>query len=138
MFSSFERRSSIGSVGGPVLSGDEDCAKTAPAPLGPLLEETLKESYSSLMPNFKFLRRKLAHPKYNALYLLEIVIEQNAPLQEILMNLSMDYERLNDLMNKRESELQGRGLLIVLFVCIGLPGLIGFLVTVYTCIIRSN
>ena len=62
----------------------------------------------------------------------ETAIEQNAPLQEILMNLSMDYERLNDLMNKRESELQGRGILIVLFVCIGLPGLIGFLVGLFT------
>ena len=30
------------------------------------------------------------------MHLLETAIEQNAPLQEILMNLSMDYERLND------------------------------------------
>ena len=66
------------------------------------------------------------------MHLLETAIEQNAPLQDILMNLSMDYERLNDLMNKRESELQGRGVLIIMFVCIGLPGLIGFLVGLFT------
>ena len=43
----------------------------------------------------------------------------------------MDYERLNDLMNKREEELLGRGILIILFVCIGLPILIAFIVGLF-------
>ncbi|MBT4925630.1 MAG: hypothetical protein HON16_07780, partial [Euryarchaeota archaeon] len=63
--------------------------------------------------------------------LIGTAIEQDAPLQGILSDLSMDYERLNDLMNKRESELQGRGILIILFVCIGLPVLIAFIVGLF-------
>lgn len=109
-------------------------AKSAPSPLGPLLEETLKESHSSSFDAAlsSFATKSRSSQVQRVMHLLETAIEQNAPLQDILMNLSMDYERLNDLMNKRESELQGRGVLIIMFVCIGLPGLIGFLVGLFT------
>ncbi len=109
-------------------------AKTAPAPLGPLLEETLAESHVNSFDAAlsSFATKTRSSQVQRVMHLLETAIEQGAPLQEILMNLSMDYERLNDLMNKRESELQGRGILIVLFICIGLPGLIGFLVGLFT------
>ena len=63
--------------------------------------------------------------------MIDTAIQQDAPLQNILSDLAMDYERLNDLMNKRESELAGRGILIVLFVCIGLPVLIAFIVGLF-------
>ena len=109
-------------------------ARSAPAPLGPLLEETLAESHASSFDAAlsSFATKTRSSQVQRVMHLLETAIEQGAPLQEILMNLSMDYERLNDLMNKRESELQGRGILIVLFICIGLPGLIGFLVGLFT------
>ena len=78
-------------------------AKTAPAPLGPLLVETLKESHSSSFDAAlsSFATKTRSSQVQRVMHLLETAIEQNAPLQEILMNLSMDYERLNDLMNKR-------------------------------------
>ena len=63
--------------------------------------------------------------------LIDTAIEQDAPLQGILSDLSMDYERLNHLMNKREEELMGKGLLIVLFISIGLPVLIAFIVGLF-------
>ena len=63
--------------------------------------------------------------------MIDTAIQQDAPLQNILSDLAMDYERLNDLMNKRESELAGRGILIVMFVCIGLPVLIAFIVGLF-------
>jgi len=109
-------------------------AKTAPAPLGPLLQETLAESHVNSFDAAlsSFATKTRSSQVQRVMHLLETAIDQGAPLQEILMNLSMDYERLNDLMNKRESELQGRGILIVLFICIGLPGLIGFLVGLFT------
>ena len=102
--------------------------------LGKLLKETLAESHASSFDAAlaSFATKSRSSQVQRVMHLLETAIEQNAPLQDILMNLSMVYERLNDLMNKRESELQGRGILIVLFVCIGLPGLIGFLVGLFT------
>ena len=45
--------------------------------------------------------------------------------------MSRDYERLNDLMNRRESELMGRAILIIMFVSIGLPFLIAFIVGLF-------
>ena len=63
--------------------------------------------------------------------LLDTAIKQDSPLQPILSDLSLDYERLNDLMNRRETELQGRGILIILFVSIGLPILIAFIVGLF-------
>ena len=63
--------------------------------------------------------------------LIETAVQQDSSLRNILADLSMDYERLNDLLNQRESELQGRGILIILFVSIGLPVLIAFIVGLF-------
>ena len=102
--------------------------------LGKLLKETLESSHSSSFDAAlsAFASKTRSSQVQRVTVLIETAIEQDAPLQGILSDLSMDYERLNDLMNKRESELQGRGILIVLFICIGLPGLIGFLVGLFT------
>ena len=63
--------------------------------------------------------------------LIETAIQQDSSLKELLGDLSRDYERLNDLMNNRETELQGRGILIILFVSVGLPVLIAFIVGLF-------
>ena len=108
-------------------------AKTAPSPLGHLLEETLKESHSSSFDAAlsSFATKTRSSQVQRVMHASRPQSRQNAPLQEILMNLSMDYERLNDLMNKRGIRAPRRGILIVLFVCVGLPGL-GFLVGLFT------
>ena len=65
------------------------------------------------------------------MHLMSTAIEQDAPMQEILASLSRDYERLNDLMNQRENDLQGRAILIMMFVAVGLPLLIAFIVGLF-------
>ena len=63
--------------------------------------------------------------------LIETAIQQDSSLRDILTDLSRDYERLNDLMNQRETELSGRGMLIIIFVSVGLPVLIAFIVGLF-------
>jgi pilus assembly protein TadC len=101
--------------------------------LGKLLKETLESSHSSSFDAAlsAFASKTRSSQVQRVTVLIETAIEQDAPLQGILSDLSMDYERLNDLMNRRESELQGRGILIILFVCIGLPVLIAFIVGLF-------
>jgi hypothetical protein len=65
------------------------------------------------------------------MHLMSTAVEQDAPLQSILSSLSIDYERLNDLMNRREKDLLGRGILIMMFVAVGLPLLIAFIVALF-------
>ena len=108
--------------------------RNTPGVLGKLLTETLESSHASSFDAAlsAFASKTRSSQVQRVVVLIDTAMEQDAPLQNILSDLAMDYERLNDLMNKRESELQGRGILIVLFICIGLPGLIGFLVGLFT------
>lgn len=108
-------------------------AKTIPGVLGKLLSETLEESHSSTFAAAlsSFSAKTRSSQVQRAMVLIETAIEQDAPLQGILSDLAMDYERLNDLMNQRESELLGRGMLIVIFVSVGLPVLIAFIVGLF-------
>ncbi|RJU80992.1 MAG: hypothetical protein DWB99_07710 [Candidatus Poseidoniales archaeon] len=107
--------------------------RNTPGVLGKLLTETLESSHSSSFDAAlsAFASKTRSSQVQRVTVLIETAIEQDAPLQGILSDLSMDYERLNDLMNKRESELQGRGILIIIFVCIGLPVLIAFIVGLF-------
>ena len=107
--------------------------RNTPGVLGKLLTETLESSHSSSFDAAlsAFASKTRSSQVQRVTVLIGTAIEQDAPLQGILSDLSMDYERLNDLMNKRESELQGRGILIILFVCIGLPVLIAFIVGLF-------
>ena len=108
--------------------------KSRPGTLGKLLLETLEESHSSSFDAAlsAFAAKTRSAQVQRVMVLIETAIEKDAPLQRILEDLSMDYQRLNDLLNKRESELLGRGLLIIMFVCIGLPALIAFIVGLFT------
>ena len=60
--------------------------------------------------------------------LIQTAVEQNSPLQSVLYDLANDYQRLNDLIDKREKDLSGLVMTIVLFICIGLPGLLAVLI----------
>jgi pilus assembly protein TadC len=108
-------------------------SRNVPGPLGKLLLETLEESHSSSFEAAlsAFAAKTRSSQVQRVMVLIETAIEQDAPLQQILSDLAMDYERLNDLMNTREEELLGRGLLIVMFVSIGLPVLIAFIVGLF-------
>ncbi|MBT5184832.1 MAG: hypothetical protein HOM47_06630 [Euryarchaeota archaeon] len=101
--------------------------------LGKLLRETLLESHASTFDSAlaSFASKSRSPQVQRVMHLVSTAIEQDAPLQEILANMSRDYERLNDLMNRRESDLMGRAILIIMFVSIGLPFLIAFIVGLF-------
>ena len=101
--------------------------------LGKLLKETLDESHSSSFDSAlaNFATKSRSSQVQRVMHLMSTAIEQDAPLQNILANMSHDYERLNDLMNRRESDLMGRSILIIMFVSIGLPFLIAFIVGLF-------
>ena len=101
--------------------------------LGKLLKETLSESqvssFDAALSNFA---TKSRSPQVRrVMHLISTAIEQDAPLQNILADMSRDYERLNDLMNRRESDLMGRSILVIMFVSVGLPFLIAFIVGLF-------
>ena len=101
--------------------------------LGKLLKETLAESHASSFDSAlaNFATKSRSTQVQRVMHLISTAIEQDAPLQSILSDMSQDYERLNDLMNRRESDLMGRSILIVMFVSIGLPFLIAFIVGLF-------
>ncbi len=101
--------------------------------LGKLLRETLEESHASSFDSAlaNFATKSRSPQVQRVMHLMSTAIEQDAPLQNILADMSRDYERLNDLMNRRESDLMGRSILIILFVSIGLPFLIAFIVGLF-------
>jgi pilus assembly protein TadC len=96
---------------------------------GKLLAETLEvsavTSFDAALADFALKTRSKQIQR--VINLLSTAEENDAPLQEILFRMSMEYEKLNELMNKRESELMGRAILIMMFIGVGLPGLIAFI-----------
>ncbi|DAC14701.1 MAG TPA: hypothetical protein D7H86_02475 [Candidatus Poseidoniales archaeon] len=98
--------------------------------LGELLRQTLVESktssFDAALANFAAKTR--SSQVQRVMNLMSTAIEQDAPLQQVLNNLAMDYERLNDLMNQREADLGGSAIMIIMFICCGLPLLIAFIV----------
>jgi pilus assembly protein TadC len=108
-------------------------ADSSPGLLTSILQDTLRESHSSSFEAMlaSFAAKTRSTQVQRVMVLVETALQQDAPLQPILSDLSRDYERLNDLMNQREVELQGRGILIILFVSIGLPVLIAFIVGLF-------
>jgi pilus assembly protein TadC len=102
-------------------------------PFATLLRETLQEAHASSFEASltSFAAKSRSSQVQRVMMLIETALQQDSSLREILADLSRDYERLNDLMNRRETELQGRGILIILFVSIGLPVLIAFIVGLF-------
>ena len=101
--------------------------------LGKMLKETLAESHASSFDAAlsNFATKSRSSQVQRIMHLISTAIEQDAPLRNILADMSRDYERLNDLMNRRESDLMGRSILIIMFVSIGLPFLIAFIVGLF-------
>ncbi len=101
--------------------------------LGRLLRETLAESHASSFESAlaNFATKTRSSQVQRVMNLITTALEQDAPLQDILASMSRDYERLNDLMNRRESDLSGRSILIIMFVSVGLPFLIAFIVGLF-------
>jgi pilus assembly protein TadC len=107
--------------------------RTTPGVLGKLLTETLESSHASSFDAAlsAFASKTRSSQVQRVVVLIDTAIQQDAPLQNILSDLAMDYERLNDLMNRRESDLMGRSILIIMFVSVGLPFLIAFIVGLF-------
>ena len=101
--------------------------------LGKMLKETLAESHASSFDAAlsNFATKSRSSQVQRVMHLISTAIEQDAPLRNILADMSRDYERLNDLMNRRESDLMGRSILIIMFVSIGVPFLIAFIVGLF-------
>ncbi len=98
-----------------------------------LLEQALNEGHSSTFESSlsRFAVMTRSEQVQRVISIMVTAVEQDAPLQDILYRLSLDYERLNDLMNRRETDLSGRSLLIMMFICVGLPLLIAFVVGLF-------
>ena len=77
------------------------------------MKETLAESHASSFDAAlaSFATKSRSSQVQRVMHLMSTAIEQDAPLQNILADMSRDYERLNDLMNRRESDLMGRSIL---------------------------
>ena len=45
--------------------------------------------------------------------------------------MSIEYDRLNKLINTRESEMSGQSLLLLMLMCLLLPGVMGFMFAVF-------
>ena len=101
--------------------------------LASLLAETLKEAHASSFEASlqAFAAKTRSSQVQRVMMLIETAMQQDSSLRDILTDLSRDYERLNDLMNRRETELSGRGMLIIIFVSVGLPVLIAFIVGLF-------
>ena len=85
---------------------------------GKLLRETLDlsavTSFDGALADFAMKTR--SKQVQRVINLLSTAEEQDAPIQEILFRMSMEYEKLNDLLNKREENLMGQAILIILFI----------------------
>jgi len=58
-------------------------------------------------------------------------LESDAPMQDVLFEMSQEYSRLNKLMNKRDTELQSSAFLIIIFVGLMLPAIIAFMIGIF-------
>ena len=58
-------------------------------------------------------------------------LQGDAPMQDVLFNMSQEYSRLNKLMNKRDTELQSSAFLIIFFVGLMLPAIIAFMIAIF-------
>jgi pilus assembly protein TadC len=63
--------------------------------------------------------------------LLVTAIEQDAPLGEVTNSMSVEYDRLNKLINMRETEMMGQSVLLMLLMTLLLPGVMGFMFAVF-------
>ena len=105
-------------------------SKIQTGPLGNLLSEALSTSQVTSFDESlsAFATSSRSAQVQRVTQLIQTAVEHNAPLQSILFDLAHDYERLNDLINEREKNLSGIAMTIVLFVCLGLPGVIALIV----------
>ena len=63
--------------------------------------------------------------------LLSIAIEQDAPIGEVTNSMSVEYDRLNKLINTRESEMSAQSMLLLLLMCLLLPAIMGFMFAIF-------
>ena len=100
---------------------------------GKLLTDALSTSHATsfdaTLSKFAFDTR--SKQVQRIIHLLLTATQNDAPLQDILYRMSIEYEDLNKLLNHRETELQGSAMLIILFIAIGLPVLIAFVVGLF-------
>ena len=103
-----------------------DQSDNQPGAFGALLRESLSKShvtsFDAALASFATSTR--SSQVQRVIQLIQTAVEQNSPLQSVLYDLANDYQRLNDLIDKREKDLSGLVMTIVLFICIGLPGLL--------------
>ena len=100
---------------------------------GKLLSDALATSqatsFDATLSKFAFETR--SKQVQRIIHLLLTATQNDAPLQDILYRMSIEYEDLNKLLNRRETDLQGSAMLIILFIAIGLPVLIAFVVGLF-------
>jgi pilus assembly protein TadC len=100
---------------------------------GKLLSHAIKRSkaasFDASLAKFALeTRSKMAQRIIN---LLSTSLEQNAPMQDVTFRMSMEYERLNSLMNDRESKIFGQAFTMLILMGLMLPAIAGFIVGVF-------
>ncbi len=93
------------------------------------IERSEAASFDAALAKFALeTRSKMAQRIIN---LLSTSMEQNAPLQDVTFRMSMEYERLNLLMNDRETKIYGQAMTMLIMMGLMLPGIAGFIVGVF-------
>ena len=84
-----------------------DQSENQPGAFGALLRESLSKShvtsFDAALASFATSTR--SSQVQRVIQLIQTAVEQNSPLQSVLYDLANDYQRLNDLIDKREKAL---------------------------------
>jgi len=96
---------------------------------GSLMAQAMKRAkattFNAALAEYALLTRSVMIQR--VMNLLSAAIEQNAPLQEVTNSMSVEYDRLNKLVNMREKEMTGQSFLLIMLMCLLLPVIMGFM-----------
>ena len=84
-----------------------DQSANQPGPFGALLRESLSKSHVTSFDASlaAFATSTRSSQVQRVIQLIQTAVEQNSPLQSVMYDLANDYQRLNDLIDKREKQM---------------------------------
>lgn len=97
--------------------------------LGQAIERSKATSFDAALAEYAIESRSILIQR--VINLLGSAIEQDAPLGEVTNSMSIEYDRLNKLINMRESEMMGQSVLLMMLMTLLLPGVMGFMFAVF-------
>ncbi len=97
--------------------------------LSAAIERSEAASFDAALAKFALETRSMMAQRI--VNLLSTSMEQNAPMKDVSFRMSMEYERLNQLMNERESKVFGQAFTMLVLMGLMLPAIAGFIVGVF-------